>query len=119
MIAPRPGQVVGEVGIVVHVIVDYGDGPQEPLRVAVQLHDLLPLPPRPESLDGLRFALLLVDGARLGLLFVHREHDAAIDQFLVYLLGRGGQEDHHRAFHDVFMRHQLAAHRVFARAGDF
>ena len=114
IIAPRPRRRIREVGHLHGMVVCNLDGPEQPLRVAMQPHHLRAVAPRPQSLDGLRFALLLMDRPRLFLLFIHAQHQAAVQQLLVHVLRGRGQEDHHRAFDQVFMRHHLSVHRVFA-----
>ena len=118
VIAPRADHGIGK-GLLLDVFIDDAQRSEQSLGIALQLNDLGAVVLRPHPLDGLCLALLLVD--RLGLLplLVHREHDAAIQQLLVHVIRRGGQEDHHRAFHRVVVRHVLAAHRVFAGGRDF
>ena len=97
---------------------DHIDRAQETLRIAVQAHDLVPPPPRFQPVERLRFALLLMDGLGLLPVLIHRQHETAVHQFLVHLVRRRGQEEHHRAFDCVLVRNVLAAHRVFAGRGD-
>ena len=94
------------------------DRAQQPLRVAVQAHDLVPPRPRFQAFERLRLALLLVDGLGLFAVLIHRQHKATIHQFLVHLVRSGRKEQHHRPLHRVLVRNQLAAHWVFAGAGD-
>jgi hypothetical protein len=84
----------------------------------MQLHDPGPLAPCPQALGSARFALLPMDRPRLFAFLVHRERNAAVQQLLVHLVCCGREEEHHRAFDHVLVRHVLAAHRVFAGRGD-
>ena len=59
-----------------------------------------------QAFERLRLALQPVDGLRLLAVLVHRQHQAAVQQFLVDVDGRGRQEDHHRAFDAVLLRDQ-------------
>src|SRR5208283_730269 len=117
VIAPRADHVVGK-GLLVRVLVHHADGLEQPLRVAVQPDQRGAFLPRPQTIDGLRLALLPVNGARLLAVLVDREHDATIQQFFVHVVRRRGEKEHHRAFHAVLVCHVLTAHRVLAGGGD-
>ena len=73
--------------------------------------------PGAQARQGAFGALAGVDGFGLRAAFVHREHDAAVQQLFVDLDGGGGQEDHHRAFDPVLLGDEVAGHGVFAGAG--
>ena len=117
VVAPCPRHGIREAALL-QAFDHHIDRAQEPLRVAVQAHDLVPPRPRLQAFERLRLALLLMDGLGLFAVLVDRQHKAAIHQFLVHLVRRRRQEQHHRPLHRVLVRNQLAAHRVFAGAGD-
>ena len=117
MIAPRADHGIRK-ALLARVFIDHAQRPQQPLRVAVQLDDLVALRPAPTALERLRLALLLMDRPASARGLRSPSARAAIQQLLVHVLRRRGQEDHHRAFDRVLVRHQLAALRVFAGRGD-
>jgi hypothetical protein len=49
---------------------------------------------------------------------IHRKHQAAIQQFFVYVDRRGGEEHHHRAFHSILLRYELSRRRIFSGGCD-
>ncbi len=59
-----------------------------------------------------------MDGARLRLGLVDREHERAIHQLLVELYRGGGEHDHHRPFHAVLVRHEFPRVGILAGARD-
>ena len=71
-----------------------------------------------QSLQGLPLALELVNGPRLFAVLIHAQHDAAVEQLLVDLDGRRGQEDHHRSLDAVFLGGEPAGVGVLGGAGD-
>ena len=117
VVAPGPGHGIGEAAFL-QALNRHIDRAQEPLRVAMQANDLVPPPPRFQPFERLRLALLLMDGLGLFAVLIHCQHETAVHQFLVHLVRRRGQEQHHRPLHRVLVRNQLAAHRVFAGTGD-
>ncbi len=77
VIAPRARLAVqerqlGSVGI------GHEERLDKPLRVAVDAEDFVALPFCQQPFDGLRLALLFVDGLRLRAAFVHGQHQATI-----------------------------------------
>ena len=114
MIAPGAG-LVGEEGQAVGVGVDHGQGAQEALGVLMQGEQAGFVLPGGQPRQGALLALAAVDGFGLLAAFVHREHEAAVHQFLVDLDGRRRQEDHDRAFDAVLLGDEVAGSRVFAR----
>ena len=91
---------------------------QKPLRVAERFQEGLPFLPRHESGQRPPFPLHLVNAPGLLGALVHRQRQASVLQLLVQVNGRGGQEDHDRAFDVVFLRHHFAGGRVLAGAGN-
>jgi len=61
-------------------------------------------------------ALQAMDGLGLRAPLVHAQHNAAVQQLFVDLDGRRRQEDHHRTFHAVLLRHEVAGVGVLAGA---
>ena len=84
----------------------------------MQREDRVPLPARQQAFERLLFPLQPVDRLRLLAVLVHRQHQAAIEQLLVDVDGRGGEEHHHRTFHAILMRDEPARLRVLARRCD-
>ena len=113
VIAARARAIVEE-GELVRVRIDHRQRPEQPLGVAMQADDVFPGLPREQAFQRAPGALQTVN--RLGLLavLVHREHQAAVEQLLVDLDRGGGQEDHHRTFDPVLLRHQVARGRILA-----
>ena len=91
---------------------------QQALRVLMKLQNRTPGFAFVQAFDGLRFPLQTVNRLCLLALFVHRQHQAAVQQFFIQVDGRGCQKDHDRAFHAVLMRDQLARCRIFAGGCD-
>ena len=71
-----------------------------------------------QSFERLGFPLQAMDCLRLLTVGVDGEHHAAIQQLLIDIDGRCGEEHHYRAFHAVLLRHQLARRRVLAGRSD-
>ena len=75
-------------------------------------------PPAPAGPPGSGPALLLLDRRCLLPALVDGQHHAAIEQLLIDVDGRGGEEQHYRAFHPVFLGDQLARLGIFAGTGN-
>lgn len=80
--------------------------------------DPLPFGAADEAFERLLFALQPVDGLRLRPVFVHREHETPVQQFLIDVRRRRRQKEHHRAFYPVFVRDELSRRRVLSRRRD-
>lgn len=92
VVAPRPGLAVEE-GQLAGVRVHDGDGLQQSLRITMQGENRFALPARQQAFQGLLLALLPVDSLRLLALFVHRQHETAIQYLLVQIDGGGREEE--------------------------
>ena len=114
VVAPRPGLAVEE-GQFPRVRIGYEERLEQPLRVAMDCRIVFAVLPRQQPFERLRLALLFVDGLGLRAVFVHRQHQAAIQQLFVQVYRRGGEEDHHRAFDAILMRDEPPRRGVFAR----
>jgi hypothetical protein len=117
VVAARARQPVREAQLA-RIRIDYGDRPQQPLRVAMQRGNGLAAAPGQQAFERLRLTLPAVDGAGLLAVLVHRQRETAVEQLFVDLDGGGGEEDHHRAFDAVLMRDQAAGGRVLAGGSD-
>ena len=117
MVAPGPGFVVKE-GQVFGERVDHLHRPYQPLRIVVELADRCPVLARRQPRQRLLIPLPGMDGAGLVAALVDGQHQAAVGQLLVEVDGGRGQHQRHRPLNLVFLRHQLARHRVFAGGGD-
>ncbi|OQC68388.1 MAG: hypothetical protein BWX48_00059 [Verrucomicrobia bacterium ADurb.Bin006] len=98
--------------------IDHGQRRQEPLRVAEFREQVFALLVREQARERAPLALHAMNALGLRRALVHRQRQTAVLQLLVQVNRGRRQEDHHRAFDVIFLRHHFAGRGVFAGAGD-
>ena len=117
MIAPGPRLTIRKAQIS-RIRIHHLQGPEQALRRLMQSRHSAPIHLRQQALQGLALPLHHMNRPRLIPAFIDCENHAAIQKLLINVDRCRRQEQHHRAFHPVFLRHQLPRRIILARRGN-